>query len=360
MVEGSSEESPEGTWDLARLSTDCEIIAAGEIDGAGHSEVAMWRHGRKIWGVTSPYDEGFPELVGEVPADVVAGLEYVRTQAMSDEDWDADEGIDYFNPILNLAEHLTGYVCGNGAQITGLAHFEVLESTGEAHIAAAFPVAVTKALADRGFRLEHPAQDRNTGYVVDVYTAESSLAGLTTSVEITLKRGRYGGIVVGGSVSIRSRSAAEFNAGLPQEALATGWDSADRGEIETSPFDRSPHPAYWDTYCMRDADDIERGVQWVLKYLNGPMAAWFAQRDSIEKLTILARQPHWASKRLHPVGFRASAAFLAAHGHHEHAAELVAWYLTRDEYNSDSFERATAFDAALRARFPEYASARTD
>ncbi|MEV6769195.1 hypothetical protein AB0N05_11270 [Nocardia sp. NPDC051030] len=360
VVESSSEESPEGTWDLAMLSGDCEVIAAGEIDGAGHSEVAVWRYGRKVWSVTSPYEEDSPTLVGDVPADVVAGLQYVRTQAMADEDWDPDDTIDYFNPILNLAEHLTGYVCGNGAQSSGLEHFEILESTGEAHIAATFPAALTEALATRGFRLEYPAEDRKKSYIVDVYAADGPLTGLTAAVEITLKRGRYGGVVVGGGVSIRSAAAAELNAGLPEEALADGWESADRGQIETSPFDRSPHPAYWDTFCMREADDIERGVQWVLKYLDGPMAVWFAERDSVGKLAVHAKQPHWISKRFHPVKFRATVAFFAAHGHFKQAAELVGWYLERDGYDSDSFERATAFDAAMRERFPEYAAERRD
>ncbi|WP_327141058.1 hypothetical protein [Nocardia sp. NBC_01327] len=358
VVESSSEESPEGTWDLATLSRDCEVIAAGEIDGVGHSEVAVWRHGRKVWSVTSPYEEDSPTLVGDVPADVVAGLQYVRTQAMADEGWDPDDTIDYFNPILNLAEHLTGYVCGNGAQSSGLEHFEILESTGEAHLAATFPAALTEALAARGFRLEYPADDRKKGYIVDVYSAESTLPGLTTAVEITLERGRYGGIVVGGGVSIRSASAAELNAGLPEEALAEGWASADPGQIETSPFDRSPHPAYWDTYCMRGVDDIELGVQWVSKYLDGPMAVWFAERDSVEKLAVHAKRPNWISKIFHPVKFRATVGFFVAHGHFEQAAELVEWYLKRGEYNSDSFERATAFDTALRERFPDYAAER--
>ncbi|WP_460723217.1 hypothetical protein [Nocardia heshunensis] len=279
---------------------------------------------------------------------------------MADEDWDPDDGVDYFNAILNLAEHLTGYVCGNGARSAGLEHFEVLESTGEAYIAAMFPGALTAALAAKGFRLEYPAEDRKTGYVVDVYTTEGMLAGLTNAVRITVERGRYGGIVVGGGVSIRSAAAAEFNAGLPEEALAEGWEDADRGEIETSPFDRSPHPAYWDTYCMRGAEDIDHGVQWVVKYLDGPMAKWFAEHDSVGKLAVQARQPHWISKRFHPVKFRATVAYLATHGHFEHAAELVAWYRRLGEYNSDSIERVTAFDAALRERFPDYAAQRRD
>lgn len=358
VVESSSEGIPEDTWDLATLSGDCEVIAAGEIDGVGHSEVAVWRHGRKIWSVTSPYDGDSPTLVGDVPADVIAGLQYVRAQAIAQEDRNPDDTIDYFNPILSLAENLTGYVCGNGAQRSGLEHFEILESSSESHIAATFPAALTKALAARGFRLEYPAEDRNTGYTVDIYTADDMPARLTTAVRITLQRGRYGGIVVDGGVSIRSASAAEFNAGLPEEALADGWATADRGEIATSPFDRSPHPAYRDTYCMRTIDDIEHGVKWVLKYLDGPMAAWFAEHGSVEKLAVHAKQPHEISKRLHPVKFRATVAFFATHGHSEQAAELVGWYLDREKYDSDSFERATAFDAAMREHFPDYGAKR--
>ncbi|MFI1913800.1 hypothetical protein [Nocardia sp. NPDC020380] len=43
------------------------------------------------------------------------------------------------------------------------------------------------------------------------------------------------------------------------------------------------------------------------------------------------------------------------------AADLIGWYLGNERFDDfDSFERAKAFDIALRELFPEYASARAE
>ncbi|MFE3000187.1 hypothetical protein ACFXG4_34965 [Nocardia sp. NPDC059246] len=51
----------------------------------------------------------------------------------------------------------------------------------------------------------------------------------------------------------------------------------------------------------------------------------------------------------------------ALNNHSADAADLIAWYLRGGRFDDfDSFDRATAFDIALRVRFPDYADARAE
>ncbi|MRH90762.1 hypothetical protein GFY24_25540 [Nocardia sp. SYP-A9097] len=127
----------EGTWDLTGLSGGREIVAAAEIDGVGHSEVSVWRDGRKVWGIVSPVDDFRPRLSGCVPAEILAELqyeeylEYIESKGWTDDsdDWEDDfDEVDWFNPILRLAADLTGYVCGSPLAATEEEPFEILES----------------------------------------------------------------------------------------------------------------------------------------------------------------------------------------------------------------------------------------
>ncbi|MEV0292322.1 hypothetical protein [Nocardia sp. NPDC050710] len=124
LVEDRADEPVEGTWNLAELSVGCEVIGVGEVDGAGGAEVVVWRDGRKVWGVAAPMDDGGPEIWGDIPADILAGIENDALWAVQDDDDDPD----YFNAILALGIALTGYQCGRFIDGVAVPSFEILET----------------------------------------------------------------------------------------------------------------------------------------------------------------------------------------------------------------------------------------
>lgn len=349
LVEDNAEEPVEDTWDLAELSAGGEVIAVGEVDGSGGAELVLWRDGHKLWGLAADCDE--LEVWGEVPAEVLAAVERHRRPDPDDQ----DDPVDYFSGVLGLATDLTGYQCGSGVVGIDAEPFDILETAGDADVLAGFPAALAEALAGKGFRPSPSLDGWRTWF-----TADTPVPGLSAGLALSIDRSGLGGIRVGGTVSVLSTAAAEVLSALPEHANRQGkrW-FPEFGEIDECAFDPDSDPAYRDTVTMGCAEDIDDGVRWVLRYLEGPMATWFAGYATLADVVSRAQRTRnrWGVESVDTDRVRATIAFTAAHGHPE-AAALMRWYLARPDLgNLDSHERAHAFDAALRARFPDYARA---
>ncbi|MBF6451767.1 hypothetical protein IU429_29310 [Nocardia elegans] len=186
--------------------------------------------------------------------------------------------------------------------------------------------------------------------------------GLTAVVAINLDRSHSDGIRLTGWVSIVSPTVAQVVASLPAEARQTFLSLGDEyGEIDSCKFDLGQEAAYAPAFGMWDAGDITGGVQWVMKYVDGPMAAWLAKRGTLPALLETAREPATVSWETNPdpTLLRGVVVLCALVGRAHEAATLMQWYLQRDTLHRwDSREDASLWDAALRERFPDYAAAR--
>ncbi len=350
LVEDNAEEPVEETWDLAELSGGGEVIAVGEVDGSGGAELALWRDGHKIWGLTADCDK----LVvwGEVPADVLTAVEHHGRPYPDDE----GERTDYFSGVLGLATAVTGYQCGSGVVGIAAEPFDILETAGVADVLTGFPTALADALADSGFRPSRSLDGRQTWF-----TADTPVPGLSAGLAVSLDRSGGGGVRVGGAVCVLSSAAADVLTALPENAdlPRTRWHP-EYGEIDWCDFDHpDSDPAYRRTATLWCAEDIDDGVRWVSRNLDGPMATWLAGYSTLADVVSRAKRTHnrWGTESVDTDQVRATIAFTAAHGHPE-AADLMRWYLPRaGRGQSDTPERVLAFDAVLRARFPDYARA---
>ncbi|WP_405497053.1 hypothetical protein [Nocardia sp. NBC_00511] len=352
VVEDRAEEGVEDTWKLASISLGCTVIGVGEVDGAGGAEVVVWRDGRKEWGIAAPMDEGGPEVDGEVPAGVLRRVE--RDARYGDDDDDPD----YFNAILRLGTDLTGYQCGSAIEKAGALPFEVLDRPEIAEVLIRFPDALAEALAAKGFG-PSPALDGWRTW----YTADTPVPGVTAAVVIATERERDGDISIKGSVSILSAAVAEVVAGLPEEARETFSTSNKKfGEIDQFRFELDRQSDSPTSYAMWNADTVAQGVEWVTRYLDGAaITEWFAKRSSLPALLDTAREPTtapWESNP-DPTLMRGTIVLCALDGRAQEAATLMRWYLQRDQFHRwDSRAGASAWDAAMRERFPDYAAAR--
>ncbi|MFE3758139.1 hypothetical protein ACFXO9_27870 [Nocardia tengchongensis] len=173
-----------------------------------------------------------------------------------------------------------------------------------------------------------------------------------------------------------SPEVGEVVRALPESAWLTdnhpGRESSRHGQIELTIFDEYIRGGWYGPADLGDKDngfgddqDVARAAEWVMDCLRGPVGEWLSRRDSLPKLIDLAKhmEPEIVHHRPCPRAHRLRmiAILCALNERPADAADLVAWYLRGGRFDQfDSFERATAFDIALRERFPEYADARAE
>ncbi|WP_460718379.1 hypothetical protein [Nocardia heshunensis] len=168
-----------------------------------------------------------------------------------------------------------------------------------------------------------------------------------------------------GSASLISIDAGKLISGLPRAARMAEWGETDwdLGLMDLTIFSDHIDPGEYDLYAMYDLADVVDAATWFMRCVDGPVGDWFSQRDSLTKLVAQARKPQEnavndQSPRAQLV--RATVIVSALNGRLADAAGLMGWYLRTGLFSEvDSYEQATAFDAALRERFPGYAQART-
>ncbi|WP_216911684.1 hypothetical protein [Nocardia noduli] len=183
-------------------------------------------------------------------------------------------------------------------------------------------------------------------------------------VSARIAQRRDGGVVISGHTYLVSALIGEFARELSPEA-----------QLDLEPIDRDfldcvEHVGFGSlarpqntalVFPVSDADGLASGVGKFLRYVSGPVSKWFSERDSIDKLIGLARvpTPRTNPENIRPDRLRGTVVLCLTQGRPGAAAALMHWYLERGRFNvMDSFERASAFDAALSERFPEYAAAR--
>ncbi|MFB8003982.1 hypothetical protein [Nocardia sp. NPDC056000] len=179
-----------------------------------------------------------------------------------------------------------------------------------------------------------------------------SIPRLTSTVDAHIERHRDGGLRLEGTVRIGSPAVAEVMRELPGDGLSHG--DINRGRFDM--LDGSPKPLV----MAIDADgQLEGAVAQYMECVRGPVREWLAERSTFAALLEPAREPTIApwDTNPDPTLLRGTVLLCVLDGRVRDAAELMRWYLQRDRFHRwDSLEDASAFDAAVRERFPAYAA----
>lgn len=227
---------------------------------------------------------------------------------------------------------------------------------------------MTDVLASRGYA-PHPPWDGQLEAPPGVeypdwrfaWFAKTGTQDLTPAIEVQLIRDGSG-VELSGVAELMADAVAPIRTGLPEAALTLAGnripamlESIDAG------FFQHPRNVGAAKIWFASASDVDAGVDRFLESVDGPVGQWFAQRSSLEDLLQLAPHPNLTfmdRSNPDPVRLRCVVILALLGGRTRDAVTLMRWYLQRAHYNHwDSREQALAFDAAMTARFPDYAAA---
>lgn len=187
---------------------------------------------------------------------------------------------------------------------------------------------------------------------------------MSAAIMADLLRGDDGSIGVSGWAWLMSDAVAEVRAELPLEALESAAQSLVPACVEFIPFGhfQNPQDVGMATIWITLESDVDYCVDRFMDSVRGPVNQWFERRESLTDLLALASTPTLASldqSNPDPVRLRDVVILALLEGRTEEAVSPMDWYRGRERYDGwDSPERVAAFDAAMSARFSEYAAVR--
>ncbi|MGW0056515.1 hypothetical protein [Nocardia nova] len=214
-----------------------------------------------------------------------------------------------------------------------------------------------KAMQAEGYTLTGPPQVGPTNKVawtkLSFHPAQAPIPDMTRTIVAYIERHHEGGLSLSGSAQIGGSPAVEnLMENLPGEGLNLG--DIDRGLFELLD-DTKTFP------IMIYADVVDRAVADFMACVRGPVRTWFDKRSTFPALLQTAREPTtvpWETNP-DPTLLRGTLLLCILNDRASDAAALMDWYLHRETLHQwDSLADATAFDTALRERFPKYAVAR--
>lgn len=231
---------------------------------------------------------------------------------------------------------------------------------------ARFQIAWTKQIITRlpkvmqaeGYTLAAPPQAGPSAKKVlwtklSFHPAQAPIPGMTQVLDAYIERQHDGGLSLSGTARIGSPAVDKLMEELPGEGLSRG--DINRGLFELLD-DTETFP------IMIYADVVDDAVADFMACVRGPVRTWFDKRSTFPALLQTAREPTIAPWETNPdpTLLRGTLLLCILDDRVSDAAALMDWYLHREQFHKrDSLADATAFDTALRERFPEYAAART-
>lgn len=229
---------------------------------------------------------------------------------------------------------------------------------------AALVAELAPQLAERGLQYSPELSDEECQWFVGPVSAGSDLTKAVVFSISQLKEG-HGLFVVADLISTGVAQVVRDlpRAGWISEAPAAG--EPDLGRVDFTRFAEHIPAGEYDLYGLHEMAHVAKAAAWIMRCLDGPVSEWFSQRDCLDKLIPLAGHPRPNMvNRPNPSPFarrlRTTVILCVLNGRLTAASDLMGWYLESGRFAKvDSFDRATAFDAALCERFPGYAEART-
>ncbi|MEV0711133.1 hypothetical protein [Nocardia aurea] len=189
------------------------------------------------------------------------------------------------------------------------------------------------------------------------------VSDVVSAVAVGFGQDRYGGVSVAGYAVLQSRTVNDILVALPAESRLK-YETEDRlpfAFLHYNGFGDFLDPPYTAlTHVVIEPSQVAGAAEWFTGQVSDHVEGWLAERDSLDKLIVLARTPSpRAPDNISPSVFRRTVVLCIANGRFSDAAALMAWYLQRGKFNvMDSMEKTTAFDIALSEMFPVYAAAR--
>ncbi|MBV7704004.1 hypothetical protein NOVA_14590 [Nocardia nova] len=214
-----------------------------------------------------------------------------------------------------------------------------------------------KAMLAEGYTLSRPPQvgpsaNKVSWTKLSFHPAQAPIPGMTRVIDAFIKRQHDGGLSLSGTAKIGSPAVERLMEDLPGEGLT-------RGEIDCTLFklldDTETFP------IVMYADVVDDAVADFMTCVRGPVRTWFEKRSTFPALLQTAREPTLSPGETNPdpILLRGALLLCLLDDRASDAAALMDWYLHRETFHRwDSRADATAFDTALRERFPEYAIAR--
>ncbi len=187
---------------------------------------------------------------------------------------------------------------------------------------------------------------------LSLHPAQAPIPGMTRVLDAYIERQHDGGLSLSGTARIGSPAVDKLMEELPGEGLS-------RGDINRGLFELLDDTATFP--IMIYADVVDDAVADFMTCVRGPVRTWFDKRSTFPALLRTAREPTIAPWETNPDPrlLRGTLLLCLLNGRASDAAALMDWYLHREQFHKrDSLVDATAFDTALGARFPDYATAR--
>ncbi|MFE3188256.1 hypothetical protein ACFXHA_04555 [Nocardia sp. NPDC059240] len=145
------------------------------------------------------------------------------------------------------------------------------------------------------------------------------------------------------------------------EEMADRWQSSYLESVSFGYFYSRFDPSSQKIWIASESD-IAPAVDRFMMMLRSWVYGWISERNSIDKLLDLGRQPSTMGVEQNnpdPTRLRGVVVLALHDGRAVDAAELMDWYLRRARFTTwDTIERAKAFDAAMCERFLDFAHAR--
>ena len=207
-----------------------------------------------------------------------------------------------------------------------------------------------------------PSGQKNPSWVRVWFVApDSGVPGMIKAVQATVQRDGHGGVVISAHATIVSSVLEGVLEGMSADVLAKG--GRDRNDLASVNFGYFERPLDPREIPVGGEGGIDYAMGKFVKILRGPVADWFVGFDSPAGLLAAARvsatMADWDRVNPDPVVLRAAVVLSVVNGAVRDAADLMGWYLDRGGFHKwDSFDRVSGFDAAMAARFPEYARLR--
>ncbi|MGW5106339.1 hypothetical protein [Nocardia sp. NPDC004123] len=220
---------------------------------------------------------------------------------------------------------------------------------------------LTKAMGAEGFTVcappeRWPATGRLLWTEFYFGPTSESIPRMTSTVDAHIERHRDGGLRLEGTARIGSPAVGEVMRDMPGDGLSYG--DINRGRFDL--LDASPKPP---VMSIEFDAELDVSVARYMEYIRGPVREWFAKRSTFPALLQTAHEPTIAPWETNPdpTLLRGTVVLCVLDGRASEAASLMRWYLQRDQIHRwDSLEDASAFDAAMRERFPAYAVERSN
>ncbi|WP_155981981.1 hypothetical protein [Nocardia sp. BMG111209] len=225
-----------------------------------------------------------------------------------------------------------------------------------------------RSLSGLGYETSGPPDhdlDREPGvkhpeWRISWFSLRSPIPEVNFALMAHLRRSSEGNIGISGNALLVSAAVEDILDELSYDSIDNFCGSV----LDSIPFTYFETPQDMSQYIWVTGENgVDAGVREYMRLVDGPVSGWFSDRDDITKLLQLSgtARPNNVVDQVNPdpMRLRGSIVLAVLSGRGADAARVMAEYIGRGTFNnSDSREKARAFDAAMIRKFPVYEESR--